>query len=215
MWKTRADGVLELIDTDTGAVLAIQKQKEIKKEIISKGGRPPGRPPANSPETHHWVIDGKGRKLWVPKGTNPDSLPRLIYPYCEVTSDFVLQKITEGMTLPSISKLEGMPPVAAFYKWMRDYPEFRTKMELARKARAEFYADQAIETARSADDDTVQADRLRVDTYKWAAEVNDRETYGKQTKVTGNTGPTVIFIDTGIKDSVDEAIDVTPEKQSG
>jgi hypothetical protein len=210
-WRQGPDGILRLIDTETGHVLAQQATKRSNLASPKTGkrhasGRPLGRKPADVNATHHWILDGNGRKHWVPKGMNPDQIPQVVHPYCEVTVDHILRFVTEGKTLTQVSKIPGMPPVHTVFKWLRKYPEFKSQMNEARKARAEYYADKAIDTAELTEEDKVQSDRLKTDTYKWAAEVNDRETYGKQTKLTGNVGSVNLTIVTGVpQPQVEEA----------
>lgn len=203
-WRQGPDGILSLVDTETGEVLSRQKTKSQRLASPTTGkrrvsGRPAGRPVSDPNQTHHWVMDGNGRKHWMLKGTNPDTMPRVMHPFCLVTCDHICKFITEGKTLSTIAKIEGMPPVHTIFAWQREYPEFRKQVKEARSARAEYYADLAIDTAESAKESRVQSDRLRTDTYKWAAEVNDREVYGKQTKISGEgLAPIQIMISTGV-----------------
>lgn len=193
-WVDRGDGVLELRN-ENGEVVATQKTKRPKDGPIQRSGRPPGRPSTTEPETHHWVLDSVGRKIWVPKGTNPDSLPRTIWPFSEVTADHILQKLTEGSTLEKIGLMEGFPPVATIYRWMREQPAFKKEMAEAKKMRAEWRADQAMKITEKAEihEKDVPGQRLRADLFKWGAEMDDRSTYGKQTKVVGDASQPVVF----------------------
>lgn len=187
-WRTGLDGVLELVDEETGKVIFREKKGPKNKVPLTKQGG-----------TFHYVIDNAGRTVWCPKGTNPDDLPHVVYPYSEVTCSLILEKIASGMLLTQVCRLEGMPPYHVVNKWLLRYPDFKALMKEARLAKGEFYADKAIETAEEADEDNVQAHRLKVDTYKWAAEVNDRNTYGKNVKVSGDAEQPVAFmISTGI-----------------
>jgi hypothetical protein len=198
--RVNDQGFVECIDTDTGEVLWVEKKKKPSPGKIEKGSSPgPGRPTKESLETHHYVMDGTGQKLWVPKGTNPDHLPKTIYPYSKITADHVCQLITEGNTIRGIGKMEGMPPAHVINKWVRKYPEFKREMREAVEARATHYADTVMEVAETTSKETIMEDRLKTELYKWRAEVDDPDSYGKKTKVTGNVGgPMVIIIDTGI-----------------
>lgn len=200
-WRQDTDGLLKRFDTDTGEILEVQKTKRkahARKDGRVRAGRVPGRPSQEATGHYHWITDGNGKRQWVPKGTNPDTLPHLVYPFSQVTCDLILQHVMEGMTLTSIGKLEGMPPVHIIFKWMRKYPEFHAEMREARKSRAEYFADRAIDLAENSKEHRVQSDRLKVDTYKWAADVNDRDTYGKHQKITGEVGGTIFHVNTGV-----------------
>jgi hypothetical protein len=199
VWRTGSDGLLECVDSDTGEVLYKQTTKdEIKPGSLRKGGTGRGRRSKDG-LTHHVVLDGRGRKLVVPIGTNPDDLPRCIYPYSQITCDHILAKVSEGATLTEIGLMDGFPPASIIGKWVREHPEFKAQMKLARAARAEYYADQVIEVAKKVKEGTAKSSRVKMDAYTWAAEMNDRQTYGKQTKVVGDPDqPLSILVETGI-----------------
>jgi hypothetical protein len=84
---------------------------------------------------------------------------------------------------------------------------FLEKMKSAKKSRAQVFENLAIQTAENESGD-VHRDRLKVDTYRWTAEVNDPETYGKKTKIEGAQGAIQIVVDTGIKRDNEKPIDV-------
>lgn len=199
-WVARQDGTLELVDPTTGEVLAREKRNPAALERTKNGGKlgPAGDYPPQS-KTHHWILDKHGRRCWVPKGTNPDQLPGLIYPYAETTADHICRFLVEGNTLDAIGKMPEMPPIHILYKWMARYPEFKTRVKEARKLRAENFHDKALETAKNSKESRVQSDRLKVETLKWAAERGDPDSYGKQTKIVGDPErPIAILVDTGI-----------------
>jgi hypothetical protein len=196
-WRKNQDGYLECVDLETNEIIFIEKPKE--KHARGFGVKKRDAIRAQS-QTHHWALDSNGRKHWVLKGTNPDLFQKTVYPYCETTVDAICSMITEGHTISEIADMDGMPSARLIFKWSEKYPEFKTAMKNARAARAEFFADQAIITAEGAHESTVQASRLQVETYKWAAEVGNRNEYGKQTKVTGDPDAPIGFIlDTGIR----------------
>jgi hypothetical protein len=145
-------------------------------------------------------LDSAGRKIRVPKGTNPDHIPRRVWPFSEVTCMHICQKIGEGCTLREIGLMEGFPPKNVIDMWSRKYPEFREELRQARASRAEYFHDEIIEVARNTDEFKNKADRLKIDTYKWVAAVNDPNTYGNQTKLTGDpNAPLSFVIETGVR----------------
>lgn len=212
-WERGPDGLMKLIDTETGEVLAEEKKKPGRRAAFRGTSRGPGRPAKKVQETHHYIRGPNGNKLWVPKGTNPDDIPRTIYPYNETTRDQILLHVTQGMSLAKIGDMEDLPPVHVIWKWLREHPEFRAMMEEAKKARAEFYADRVIAIAEQehVHPDDVPMERLRKDVFQWGAEVNDPATYGKRTKIVAEAAPAALLVDTGIRRDGDEepAIETT------
>lgn len=199
-WREGPGGILELI-SEKGEVLAIQKVKHTYTDsggVLQRKFR--GRPSKAAAQTHHYVLDSRGRKIWVPKGTNPEHLPNVIYPYNQITAELICRFVREGKTLLAISQMEGMPPRHAIFTWKARYPEFKALVDQAKKDRAEYFADLAIEEAENSKESRVQSDRLRTETYKWAAEVGDREQFGRSMKHTGDpAAPLGFIIDTGIR----------------
>lgn len=212
--KTRvnAAGFVEGFDEATGKVLWTEKTKHSSPSLPStpkKRGRPRGRPTKRTTETHHTILDGSGRKLWVPKGTNPDELPRTIYPFSRVTTSHICQMITAGHTLTDISDMEGFPPKATIFGWLREYPEFREEYEQARKDRALYFEEEAIRIARDTKEWSNKADRLKTDVLRWGASVNDPGVYGTKVKHSGDPSSPISFVvNTGIVTEEKPLIDV-------
>ena len=95
------------------------------------------------------------------------------------------------------------------YRWMREYPEFKEKIELARKQAADYHHDTVLQTAKDAmteeDVRTVPQYKLLVDSHIWAAERCNPDKYGNRQKIVGDEdNPIVFMIDTGIRKEKDE-----------
>lgn len=202
--RENVDGDLQGFDPDTGQLLWTQSKKR-------HGNTKPGRTRASyvrkQPTKIQKVKNAAGHVVLVAAGTNPDKLPRVMYPYCEVTSSNVAIEVAQGKTLAEVSRQEGMPPVRVIFRWMVDHPEFRAKIAEAKKVRAIYYHDMLMQLARkkrvSAKD--VAWLRLKKDILQWGAEVGDPSEYGKQTKITGDaTQPLTIVVNTGIQRAEDE-----------
>lgn len=111
----------------------------------------------------------------------------------------IIDAYMRGGTMKEIGSMPGMRPVEVIYFWMQNQAGFRAKMKEARKLRGMYFEEKALEHAEDAKEFDVQSRRLKVETMKWAAEVNDRETYGKSTKLLGDANQPIAFIiDTGI-----------------
>jgi hypothetical protein len=205
--KTRMNalGLVEGYDEATGKVLWTEKKIPDQDPLApKKRGRPRGRPTKASTETHHFVVGPNGKKIWVPKGTNPDHMPKLVWPFSEVTCGFICQMVTEGKTIREISLTEGFPPKNVIDHWARKYPEFREDLRLARIARAEYYHDEIIEIAHKTKKSTINEDRLKSEIFKWGAAVGDPDTYGNRTKISGDpNAPLQLLVDTGVRRAED------------
>lgn len=212
--RTNDQGFLEGVDEETGDVVWVEKRKTVVKngkvERASSPGR--GRPKKVDQGTHHYVLDGRGEKLWVPKGTNPENLPKVTYPYNAVTAEHVCRLVTEGHTIKAIGAMEGLPPAHVIHGWGRKYPEFRRELDLAIRDRAIHYADRVMEFADSTNKDTVNEDRLKTELLKWGAEQGNPEQFGKKKAPESTASPVQIVIVTGVPQK-DEPIHVEAEVQ--
>jgi transposase-like protein len=125
---------------------------------------------------------------------------RVVYPYNVDTANAIIESVCEGMTMRQISKMTGMPPVSTMYYWVSKYKEFKHDLEIARKVRGEMLADEALDIARDTNAMKSRADKLKIDTLKWAAKVNNPEQFGDKVTHSGDSSnPIQIVVDTGIK----------------
>jgi hypothetical protein len=208
-----SEGILEEIDEATGQVISVQKpQKQIKpgkKRRINRWNKNQDL----TLDDVHYVVDSAGRQRLVRKGTNPDYLPRDVFPYSQVTCDAIIELLIEGHTLMDICKRDGFPPRGVVYAWRTKYKEFDERCKKAKELRAEAFHDKAIYVAEESKKSTVHSDRLKVDTYRWAAEVGRPSEYGKQTKITGDPDAPVGFvISTGIE-RTQEPVQIDPSSE--
>ena len=115
------------------------------------------------------------------------------------------RRVAEGEPLTKVCKSEGMPHLSTVYRWLREKPEFDRLMRIARFDQASTLFSQAIEIAdepppTDVDADGtqrissagVQAQRLRVDTRKWAAARLLPKVYGERVELTGAGGEALI-----------------------
>jgi len=169
------------------------KPTQIHEHIPDKAN--PNDFPAKS---YHWIQDTEDRLIWAPKGTNPDSLPRLVWPFSVVTCNQVLKKLIEGKTLLEICKEKGMPPRAVIYMWRRMYPDFDAEVKKAKEQAAEYIADEVREIAKNTKTkkDAV-VNKVKINANQWLAEKQAPSLYGASTK---NSGPPQvnIVIQTGV-----------------
>jgi hypothetical protein len=116
------------------------------------------------------------------------------------TALLICQKIREGATLKEIGDDPSLPSLTVVHYWRRTNATFDEEIKLARKDRAEYYADKVIEIAEQVvDKDDVPVAKFRADQYKWAAEKGDPSSYGNKIEHTGsNTAPALVVV-TGIR----------------
>jgi hypothetical protein len=150
------------------------------------------------------IRDEKGRTRYVPCGVDKEAA--LLeggskYKWSKSLEERVVDLTLEGKSITQIAAIIGYP-ASAIYDRRRHDPPFRKKMDDARADRSYYFEGKAIEAAEQAGEshEEISKARLQVDTYKWAAEVNNPEQFGKKTKIVGDaSNPVVFVIDTGIR----------------
>ena len=120
---------------------------------------------------------------------------------------WVCQEVRKGRTLTEIGDDSRFPPYEVITHWKRMHPLFADQIRLARKDRAEGYHDKIIDMADRLNDngnlmskEELAAKKIAMDAYKWAAEKNDPDSFGKKQEIKheGNAAPTTIIVNTGI-----------------
>lgn len=113
----------------------------------------------------------------------------------EENANAILNRLTEGESLSSITSDEGMPSYAVVSRWLISDEDFRKRYILAREAQAEKLADEILDIADDGtndfyekegvelpDHENIQRSRLRVDARKWVAAKLLPKKYGDQNK---------------------------------
>jgi len=122
--------------------------------------------------------------------------------YTHEIGDRIVDALARGKSLTDISKDASMPPISAIRLWRAQNPEFKRRMELAYRDRAEYYHDEAIAIAMqaiTAPKEMQPGLKLAVSTLQWAAEKDDSQRYGAKKESSGNGGGITVIIDTGVK----------------
>lgn len=118
------------------------------------------------------------RKLGRPTKYNGD----LIEDICE--------KIANGRSLRSICAEDGMPTTSTVCKWLIENKEFSEQYTRAREKQADYFAEEIIEIADSAEAESaaVSKAKLQIDARKWAASKIAPKKYGDKVEqqITGN-----------------------------
>lgn len=104
--------------------------------------------------------------------------------YSSMLANEILERISAGESLLSITKEEHMPDRVSVYRWIEAHEEFRNNYARAKELQAETYEDMMLDTARTEDD--VNRARLIVDTMKWTASKLKPKKYGDKVDLTTN-----------------------------
>lgn len=191
------DGNLELVEDG-----------KVKRRWKRKRGVPAGDAQPVEGKTHpekisqgelHKAVLSDGTVVLVPRGTDIDKLPREVWPYGEVLGQQICQALTEGKSLNAVCKQEGFPPIHVVFKWRRQYPEFAAQVEEAMRMRASWAEEQILRIAETCGED-VKAERLKAELYQWVAEISDRRTYQRTTRLEQEIPKVNITIVTGVPD---------------
>lgn len=115
--------------------------------------------------------------------------------YSDELGEAICAYIAEGMVLPKICKMPGMPTMRNIFYWVVKNPEFKIKYELASEVRAEVMIEEMIEIADDKSEDClqdtwngktfdvenrefIQRSRVRIETRKWIASKIKPKKYG-------------------------------------
>lgn len=176
-------GLIEIIDEVSGKILRVQQNSDgIEADFTS-----------------HQLITGE--TVLLEKGLGPSDLLGIKHKiFSQVLVDLICQRIAEGGNLTKICKEPGMPSYNTVCSWRRSHPHIIEQLDMSRRDRAEFLRDAAVQEAVDATSskDEVIASALRVETFKWAAGVDDVK-YSPRAKVdVAMSIPTQIIVQTGI-----------------
>jgi hypothetical protein len=98
--------------------------------------------------------------------------------------DTICERIANGESLRAICKTKGIPTTTTVKRWLRENEAFRAQYVRAREDQADFYADEIITIADSAEDWSKA--RLQVDARKWVASKLLPKKYGDRVQLSGD-----------------------------
>lgn len=150
-----------------------------------------------------------GDLIYVTPGIIAEKLRRYTrYVYTPQLGDLIADLIVEGNELSKIHTLYSfVPKYSIIWRWMKQFPEFKQKIEDAYEARAELTRDRISSLAKEAesiDKEDVPGVKLAIDTKKWLAEKDGPKKYSGKTKIEADIRAQVLTIDTGIRRPGDE-----------
>ena len=118
--------------------------------------------------------------------------------YTEEMGNLICDKLTEGMSVRKMCKMDGFPNPSTIYVWIDRFPEFAERYARAREAATEDMLEDILEIADDADLD-VQEKRVRIDTRKWAMGKLKPKKYGeKTTHEVGNKEGETLKVDNSV-----------------
>ena len=102
----------------------------------------------------------------------------------------ICEKIANGRSLRSICAEDGMPTMSTVCKWLSENKEFSEQYAHAREKQADYFAEEIIEIADSAEAESaaVSKAKLQIDARKWAASKIAPKKYGDKVEqqITGS-----------------------------
>lgn len=127
----------------------------------------------------------------------------------------IANEVRGGNTLSNIASMDNMPPLFIIYNWRETHPEFKSKLKQARRDRAFYFEDKAIEAVKEAEGaakEDIPSLKLRLDGFtKLAEKANPEDFMPKAQALIGGAAPAMIVINTGISRDVIE-IEANDEK---
>ena len=106
----------------------------------------------------------------------------------------VCARIEQGELIASASKAEGVTR-SAVWEWARKHADLGDMYARARDASADALAEEALEVARASTSETYGADRVRIDTLKWAAAKRRPKEYGDKQSIEVSGGIEHLHLD--------------------
>lgn len=105
--------------------------------------------------------------------------------YSDEMAEKICEKIANGRSLRSICAEDGMPPMKTIYRWLEANEEFRHQYARARDKQADYFAEEIIEIADSAEAESaaVSKAKLQIDARKWAASKIAPKKYGDKQEI--------------------------------
>jgi hypothetical protein len=89
--------------------------------------------------------------------------------FSDEIASFICRRIADGQSLRAICSKSAMPSRSTVTRWLAENEDFWGQYARAREQQAHTLIDEAIDLARSADDNNNATLRLKIDTLKWAA----------------------------------------------
>lgn len=108
--------------------------------------------------------------------------------YTKEKGDQICELITEGKSLRTVCKEEGMPSIATIFKWQRDNPEFLNQYTRAKEEQADTNAEELQDISQKVLQGVYDpaAARVAADILKWSSSKLKPKKYGDKIDHTTN-----------------------------
>lgn len=189
-------GLVEYYDVHSGEVVRVQRDRVHLLE-----------------ESQIVKVNIHGREVWVDKSVNLDNLELGHWAYSHTLASIICQKIAEGGFITKICRDPNFPPYSVICMWKKQKPEFAAMMAEARRDRAEFMHDEALDIADKVapERDEIAKAKLQTELRQWSAEKGAPKEYGTPKNEGGGGGSVTLILATGITRPGDPGfIEVTP-----
>ena len=103
-----------------------------------------------------------------------------------------LEEMANGRTLQDAAKAQNVP-AHALRKWLISDPEWQQQYAKAKLLQGQAMAEEAIRVARETTNHSSAADRLLIETLKWAASKANPQEYGDKQTVEHQGAPTLAY----------------------
>lgn len=137
------------------------------------------RPRVTRPKDHNATMS----KALAPAQPRKVNGNRTITPYDDELAAALLRRYSQGELLTEIMVDLGLPGLGTIWEWKIRNPNFAVQYSRARELSAEALELLALERAKSSTGMTAQADRLYVDTLKWAAAKRFPRMYSEKAEI--------------------------------
>jgi hypothetical protein len=105
--------------------------------------------------------------------------------YTDALAQLICERIASGDSLITVCNEEGMPHRHTVLKWLEEREGFRTIHARAREAQADVMDQRIMAVADGCTAETANADRVKIDAYKWRAARLAPKRYGDKLALTG------------------------------
>lgn len=103
----------------------------------------------------------------------------------------ICDRIASGESIRSICSEKGMPGWETVRGWLLKHPEFAAQYARAREDQADAMDEEILETARSTTAENAQANRVKIDAYKWRAARLAPRKYGDRLAIDADVNVTM------------------------
>ncbi len=93
---------------------------------------------------------------------------------------YIVTQISEGISLPELCAVRGMPTMQEIYSWFDNHPDFLREYERAEEIRGHRLGEKALDIGVNTDRENVAADKLKVDVLLRHAARSNRRYQDKQ-----------------------------------